>query len=60
LVGHTHQCGLPGFIDTPLTQALGGKAGRKSSSPSAASDTEEVAEAVIWLVDAASISRAIC
>jgi NAD(P)-dependent dehydrogenase (short-subunit alcohol dehydrogenase family) len=47
----------PGFIDTPLTQALGGKAdGPKIVVPIGRLGTpEEVAEAVIWLCsDAAS------
>jgi NAD(P)-dependent dehydrogenase (short-subunit alcohol dehydrogenase family) len=47
----------PGFIDTPLTQALGGKAeGPKVVVPIARLGTpEEVAEAVVWLCsDAAS------
>jgi NAD(P)-dependent dehydrogenase (short-subunit alcohol dehydrogenase family) len=47
----------PGFIDTPLTQALGGKAeGPKIVVPIGRLGTpEEVAEAVVWLCsDAAS------
>jgi len=47
----------PGFIDTPLTQALGGKAeGPKIVIPIGRLGTpEEVAEAVVWLCsDAAS------
>jgi NAD(P)-dependent dehydrogenase (short-subunit alcohol dehydrogenase family) len=47
----------PGFIDTPLTQALGGKfEGPKIVMPIARLGTpEEVAEAVVWLCsDAAS------